>query len=250
MSVNFAYEVKVGKNVASLKGYHNKKPRFKLKHHQKGALTSMTDPKGFEFPFIVIFGGLVLALASYLFYTWDKLPRYATLSLAILLGVAAVATTLYGIGSISAGSGLLIENKEVIYWRRFFWITRRNNLTALGPDYVFCAASLSPQDGSSYILDLCLHFPQPIGMLSVFQLEGYTRIPPEKGAQWKPYETALIEIHERAKQIGAELNLELHPNFSGGPVSDVLRDFFNTEEDDESRKDNEAPAAADAEQKS
>lgn len=240
---SYTYQVQVGKNVASLKSYHNPKmPRFRLQELGPGKLSSQTDAKGFEVPFIIIFSSLVLGLVAYLFYTWDKLPPYATITLGSLFAGAGVIILFWGIGTISKRAGVKIDGKDGLLWKRFFWITRKRPLKENKPDYVCCTASLDREIRGCYILDVCLHCPQPVGMLSVTHMKGYAQIPEDKGAQYKPYETALVESHEKAQEIAKELKLELHPNFSGGPVSDVLRKFFDTDEDEEEANDAEEKA--------
>ena len=217
MAGNYAYQVQVGKNVASLKAYHNPKmPRLILEEQGPGKLTSQTEPKRFELPFMLVMIGLALGLCSYLFYTWEEMHLYVTYTFAGLFCAGAVGFIIYGIGIISARTSLRIVDHQATLRKRFFWITRRK---ALGrPDYVICTATLDPRVRSSYFLDVCLHFPQPVGVISVTHVMGYAQIEQAKAVQHKAYETAMIEVHEKAKQIAGEQDIEFRSNFSGGPV--------------------------------
>lgn len=225
MPASYVYQVKVGKNVASLKAYHNpKKPRLHLEHLQEGELSSQTSATSIEIPLLIVVAGLALGVLGYLSFTWGDMSIYLSMPLGLLFSTAGAAVVVHGIGTISARCGFIYKNQQGQYWRRFFWITRRQE--AGRAEYVYCTGTIDPETGASYMLDVCLHYPVPIGPISVAHLRGYTKIPADKGAQYTPYENALFQIHEKAKDIAEKLELPFKPNFSAGPVIAQFADFF------------------------
>jgi len=232
MPASYVYDVKVGKNVASLKGYHNpKKPRLHLERLEEGALSSRSPAKMFELPFLIVLAGLVLGLLSYQCFTWKNMSIYVTMSLGFLFLIAGAVVVIYGIGAISQRYGFVYENQQGQYWRRFFWITRHQK--AGRPDHVYCTGTPDPESPGCYFLDVCLHYAAPMGPISVTHVRGYAKIPAEKGAQYTAFENAMIQIHEKAQEIAEKLDLPFKPNFSAGPVSDQLAEFFRDSKEDD-----------------
>jgi len=241
MPANCVYQVKVGKNVASLKGYHNpKKRRLHLEHLQKGELSSQTTATSIEVPLGIVVAGLALGALGYLCFTWNEMHIYLSMPLGFLFSIPAAYVVIYGIGLISARHGFTYKNQQGQYWRRFFWITLRQE--AGQADHVYCTGTLDTETRTSYLLDVSLHYPQPVGPIAVAHLRGYTKIPADKGAQYTPYENALFEIHEKAKDVAEKLELPFKPNFSAGPVIGQFAEFFKDLEADETKagKDDES----------
>jgi hypothetical protein len=234
MPSGYAYEVQVGKNVASLKAYHNpKKPRLHLEHLEKGELLSRTTATSIEVPLAIVSAGLALGVLSHLSFKWTDMSIYVTMSLGFLFCIAAAVVVIYGIGIISARCGFRYKDQQGEYLRRFFWITRRQEVGRA--DYVYCTGTLDLETPSCYVLDVCLHYDAPIGPIAVTQLRGYARIPFDKGAQYTPFENALFQIHEKAQDVAKKLELPFKPNFSGGPVPDQFAAFFQDAEADEKK---------------
>jgi len=231
MPANCVYQVKVGKNVASLKGYHNpKKRRLHLEHLQEGELSSQTTATSIEVPLGIVVAGLALGALGYLCFTWNEMSVWLSMPLGFLFSIPAAYVIIYGIGLISARHGFIYKDQQGQYWRRFFWITLRQE--AGQADYVYCTGTIDPETRTSYLLDVSLHYPQPVGPIAVAHLRGYTKIPADKGAQYTPYENALFEIHEKAKDVAEKLELPFKPNFSAGPVIGQFAEFFKDLEAD------------------
>ncbi|GMV79542.1 MAG: hypothetical protein AMXMBFR7_07260 [Planctomycetota bacterium] len=247
MAGRMTYEVKVGGNVASLKKAPRYEPQdpplYRVTESRNGCVEGWTDRKPFEVSFIIAFAGAVLAVAGYLLYRSEAMTETPRYLIAGVLGLAGAVVILKGIGTISDRRRMRIESERIVTGRTFLWIPFKREVHCKA-EHVLCASWKDKRDPRLWHLDACVVLPRPYGGVTFARREGYAQIPTEEAARLKPYETALLEIHEEAKELAAALEVEFKPNFGPGPVPDDLLAFFSAEDLQAARDAHAAEEAA------
>ncbi|MCZ7648727.1 MAG: hypothetical protein M5U26_26300 [Planctomycetota bacterium] len=233
MAGRWAYEVRVGKNVASLKKAPSYDPRqdaplYRLQEADEGRAEGLTDRVPFEVSFVYLLLGGVLCTAAYLLYRAESMSELARYGGGAVLGLAGLGVVLKGILTIGDRRRMLVESGRIVTSRTVFWIPFKKEIHCK-PEHVVCAGHTKKNDPRCWRLDACVVLPRPFGGIPFVRLEGYAEISTDEAARLKTYEVALLEIHEEARKLAEALDVPLKPHFGPGPIPEELAELFGEE---------------------